>query len=222
MSREDKIQKIGILGGTFDPVHNGHLALVEEAFAGLDLDSLLLIPAAVPPHKRDLLITPLKDRLSMLSFAVSGRDGLYVSDIEAERLGPSFSVDTVAALRAHFGAEVTLFFIVGIDAFVEIQTWKDYQQLPMLADIVVVNRAGTHSPKFAEVVKSRFVGYSLDAEHDCWRGVNGHGVIRSLAMKPVDISSTVVREFVASGRSVGHFLPDAVAEYIHRRRLYLP
>ena len=213
-------QRIGVLGGTFDPVHNGHLALVEAAFAGLGLDSLVLIPAAVPPHKRNLSITPLVHRLAMLKLATAGRKGLYVSGLEAERPGPSFSVDTLSALRTHFGTEVTLFFLVGIDAFIEIQTWKYYQELPLLADLVVVDRAGTQSPRLDEAVNSRFVGYCPDAEHGGWRGPNGLGVIRPLSMEPVDISSTMIRDQIACGHAVVHLLPEAVAKYIQEQHFY--
>lgn len=213
-------QRVGVLGGTFDPVHNGHLALVEAAFAGLDLDSLVLIPAAVPPHKRALAVTPLAHRLAMLRLATADRSGLYVSALEAERPGPSFSVDTLTALRAHLGDEVSLSFLVGIDAFVEIHTWKEYQQLPLLADIVVVDRAGAGAPRLAEAVLGRFVGYCPDREYGGWRGPNGRGVIRALAMEPVNISSTGIRDLVAGDQSIEHLLPAAVAEYIFGWQLY--
>ena len=213
-------QRIAVLGGTFDPFHNGHLALVETAFAGLELDSLILIPAAVPPHKRDLPVTSLDHRLAMLKLATAGRKGVYVSSLEAERPGPSFSIDTLTSLRRHFGSEVTLFFLLGIDAFVEIQTWKDYQQLPLLADLVVVNRAGTHSLQFEDAVRSMFIGYCPDAQSGCWRGPGGLGVIRSLEMAAVDVSSTAIRKLVSCGQSVAHLLPEAVAEYIESRDFY--
>jgi len=215
-------QRVGVLGGTFDPVHNGHLALIEAAFAEFALDSLVLIPAAVPPHKRALAITPLVHRLAMLRLAIAERRGLYVSALEAERPGPSFSVDTLTALRAHLGDEVSLFFLVGIDAFVEIQTWKEYRQLPLLADLVVVDRAGLQSLRLDEAVWSRFVGYCPDVEHGGWRGPNGRGVIRSLAMAPVNVSSTLVRDLVACGQAIAHLLPEAVAAYISDRQMYQP
>ena len=213
-------QRIGVLGGTFDPVHNGHLALIEAAFAGLSLDSLVLVPAAVPPHKRDLAVTNLSHRLAMLSLAVSGRRGLYVSSLEAERPGPSFSVDTLFELRSHFAGDATLFFLVGVDAFLEIQSWKDYRQLPLLAELVVVERAGAHSSRMGDEVRSRFAGYIRDIEHGCWRGSDGLGVIRTLAMGPVDISSTQVRESIGRGHSVDSLLPVGVAEYISTQGLY--
>ncbi len=215
-------QRIGVLGGTFDPVHNGHLALVEAAFAGLDLDSLILVPAAIPPHKRDLVVTPLVHRLTMLRLAIAGRRGVYVTSLEAERPGPSFSVDTLAVLRRHFGSAVKLFFLVGIDAFVEIQSWKEYRQVPLLADLVVVDRGGVHSPRLDEAVPSRFGDYCLDVQHGGWRGANGHGVISPLVMEPVVISSSIVRQRVAGGSSIDSFLPKAVSEFIFSQQLYRP
>ncbi|MDH4320482.1 MAG: nicotinate-nucleotide adenylyltransferase [Desulfobulbaceae bacterium] len=213
-------QRVGVLGGTFDPVHNGHLALVEAAFAALSLDSLILIPAAVPPHKRDLRITPFAHRLAMLELAIAGRNGLFVTDIEAERPGPSFSVDTLAALRSHYGPDLTLFFLVGIDAFLDIQTWKSYRQVPQLADLVVVDRPGARVRELDAAILSRFPGYGPDTPAGCWRGANGHGVIRPLLMEPVDISSTAVRALIVRGEAVTHLLPAAVTGYIFRHHLY--
>ncbi|MDH3392596.1 MAG: nicotinate-nucleotide adenylyltransferase [Desulfobulbaceae bacterium] len=213
-------RRVGVLGGTFDPVHNGHLALVEAAFAGLALDSLILIPAAVPPHKRDLIVTPLAHRLAMLRLAIAGRPGIYVSALESDRPGPSFSVDTLTALRGHLGADVTLFFLVGIDAFVEIQSWKEYQRLPLLAELVVVDRAGSAGERLDDAVLGRFVGYCKDVASGVWRGPADNGVIRSLGMKPVQVSSTDIRNLVASGQKVDHFLPEAVADYIYNQQLY--
>lgn len=213
-------QKVGVLGGTFDPVHNGHLRLVDTAVSGLGLDSLVMIPAATPPHKRDLPVTPLEHRLAMLKHAIAGRQGLYVSGLEAERPGPSFSIDTLSTLRNHFTPEAALFFVVGFDAFVEIHTWKYYQQLPMLADLVVVDRAGAQSLRIGEVVNKRFVGYLPDNEQGVWRGPGGIGVIRYLAMAPVAVSSTKIREMAASGLSLADMVPAAVENYIHTKRLY--
>lgn len=215
-------QRVGVLGGTFDPVHNGHLALVEAAFAGLALDSLVLIPAAVPPHKCTQRVASHAHRLAMLRLAAAEGRSLYVSALEAARPGPSFSVDTLAALRAHLGDAVTLSFLVGIDAFVEIQTWKEYLRLPLLADLVVVDRAGAAVPRLAEAVLSRFVGYCPESGSGCWRGPAGRGVIRSLSMEPVEISSTDIRALVADGQAIDHLLPPAVADYILARRLYFP
>ncbi len=214
-------RRVGVLGGTFDPVHNGHLALVEAAFAALSLDSLILIPAAVPPHKRVLHITSFAHRLAMLELAIAGRRGLYVTRLETERPGPSYSVDPLAALRNHYGPAVTLFFLVGIDAFLEMQTWKSYRQVPQLADLVVVDRPGARVRELDAAILSRFPGYGPDLAGGCWRETNGPGVIRPLVMEPVDISSTAVRELIARGdEAVTGLLPAAVTGYISRHRLY--
>ena len=213
-------QRVGVLGGTFDPVHNGHLAVAEAARRQLELDSLVLIPAAQPPHKSRLHLTPFHHRLAMLRLAVKDRPGLLVSSLEAERPGPSYSVDTLSALREYLGDHVSLFFLVGIDAFVEISTWKCYRQLPLLADIVVVDRPGAESHRLADAVHRAFPGYLADSGQDLWRGPDGLGGIRTLAMAPVDVSSTDVRLLAAAGRSITHLLPPAVAHYIGKHHLY--
>jgi len=213
-------QRVGVLGGTFDPVHNGHLAVAEAACRGLDLDGLLLIPAAVPPHKRELPITPFAHRLTMLRLAVADRAGLYVSSVEADRGGPSFSVDTLVALRGVLGRDVSLFFLVGIDAFGEISTWKEYLRLPLLAELVVVDRPAMGSPRLDEAVRRQFPDYLFDSARAAWLESRGSGVIRPLTMAPLAVSSTQVRQLVAAGKPVSSLVPAPVVDYIRGHHLY--
>ncbi len=213
--------RIGVLGGTFDPVHNGHLAVADAALAGLALDRLLLIPAAMPPHKQSLPVTPFNHRLAMLRLAAAGRPGLLVSDLEAGRLGPSFSVDTLLALRGHFGEGVTLFFLVGIDAFAEIASWHRYSELPRLAELVVVDRPDAAPLRCGDAVRRQFPAYSRRGGESPWRGPVG-GVIRTLTMTPVAVSSTLVREVAAGNASLASLVPSKVADYIRHHSLYRP
>ena len=141
-------QKIGLLGGTFDPVHNGHLAVANHVQLALKLDSILFIPAALPPHKpghddgRE--ISSFIHRLTMLEKAIVKNSSFAVSDIEGKRSSPSYSIDTIKILISQIGKQADLFFIIGLDAFLEIDTWKHYKDLPDLVNFVVISRA-THS-----------------------------------------------------------------------------
>ena len=133
-------RRVGILGGTFDPVHNGHLAIAEAVRQALALSGLLFIPAFLPPHKPTYTISPFVQRAAMLELAVVDRPGFFVSLLEAEREGPSYSIDTLRTLRQTLGEEVHLFFIIGMDAFAEIHTWKANRELLDQASFVVMGR----------------------------------------------------------------------------------
>ena len=129
-----------MLGGTFDPVHTGHLAIADTAAAQFALDSVLFIPASLPPHKQDYTVSSFEDRAAMLESALSKRPGFFISRLEADRTGPSYSIDTLAELRQQLGNEVNLYFIIGMDAFAEIVTWKEYDRLLDFAHFIVVDR----------------------------------------------------------------------------------
>ena len=212
-------RKVGLLGGTFDPVHLGHLALAHTARRELSLDSILFMPAAVPPHKQGSACAPMADRLAMLRLAVQEDSFFHVSSLEAERSGPSYSVDTLSQLRTLMPG-VVFFFIIGIDAFAEITTWKEYRELFMLTDFVVAGRPPQDVDLVANVLDRAHPGYAFDALQGVWRHPKVPARIHLLAMEPVELSSTDIRRRLAEGKAVSNMVPPAVEEYISTSGLY--
>jgi len=212
--------RVGIFGGTFDPVHNAHLAIAEAVRQAMALSGLLFVPAFLPPHKPTYAISAFEHRAAMLALAVAGHPAFAVSRLEAEREGPSFSIDTLKALRALLGPEAELFFIIGMDAFAEIHTWKAYRQLLDHASFVVIGRPDHCQQSCGQTVQADFPGYLFNKALGCWQGEVGQGAIYPLAMVPMEISSTRIREAVRQGRPISHLVPTAVADYIAVHRLY--
>ena len=218
------LQKIGILGGTFNPVHYGHLAAAEEVRDRLKLDRVLFIPSNFPPHKQDESVPSALQRMEMVRLATSGNAHFEPSDIEIKRGGTSYTIDTIKALQlAYPGAE--LYFITGLDTFLEIQTWHEWAQLLTLCRFVVLSRPGY---RFADLMKIDFVKSAEKELAGLDRGDLLHGVIRSpafticLEMIPLyDISSTDIRKRVKEGLSIKYLLPETVEIYIIKKRLYV-
>jgi len=210
--------KTGILGGTFNPIHLAHLRIAEEVREACGLDEVLFIPAAIPPHKPELA-APFADRLAMVEAAIADHPHFRVSDLEARRSGKSFSVDTLELLRANDPAGER-FFIVGLDSFRDIATWKDYNRIFTLAHLVVTARPGVDLPDpvaaLPVAVRSEFC---YDAQLKKLRHRCGNVVI-FLEETRLDISSTLIRGKVASGASIRYLVPPAVATYIAAHDLY--
>jgi nicotinate-nucleotide adenylyltransferase len=212
------MQRIGLFGGTFDPVHNGHLAAGRAALSQLHLDQLIYIPAPSPPHKQDVSITSFYHRLAMLERAIGDKKGFSVSPIEAERHGPSYTIDTLSIIRRRFESDVIFFYVIGLDAFAEICTWKHYQQLLREVSFVVIDRPSHDNVTCERIVLTELHGYTCTGE-GTWTHKNG-SVIYRLAMEPVDVSSTVVRMLLQEGKSVDGLVPERVIEYLQENRLY--
>ncbi len=208
--------KIGILGGTFDPVHYGHLTAALTVRKRFELDEVLLLPAARPPHKGGSPITPFRERLVMLELAVAGQPGLSPCALEGERPGPSFTIDTLRALRR---GKARLYFIIGLDAFADIHTWKEYDLLPDEAHLVVLNRPGGLIPA-AEYIREFFPAFSTVDDGKSWQAAGVAGKIYVPAMEANAVSSSMLRRAVAAGRDIRAFTPAAVAEYIVNNQLY--
>jgi nicotinate-nucleotide adenylyltransferase len=217
--------RVGIFGGTFDPVHFGHLRCVEEAREALGLQRVLLIPAADPPHKRGRSITPARHRLAMLRRAVRDHPPFRVSTVEIDRAGPSFTIDTLRQLAAsHPRWELTL--LMGLDAFAEIHTWKEHGALFDAVDIGVLSRplAGARQSKSAPdrlallpvAVRGHF---RYAARQGVLVNRKGNRVL-FLSVSALDISATDIRDRVRNERSIRFLLPPAVERYIERERLY--
>ncbi len=197
---------LGIFGGTFDPVHNGHLAVAEAVQSALALDCVLFVPVADPPHKRNRALTPAEDRWRMVKLAVANRPGFAVSRVDIDRAGPQYSVDTVQLLQREFsvGAGET-FFIIGADALAGIPHWHNPQTLVERCRLVAVHRPG--------------VKPSIDALLAALPQLRSR--LLWVEMPPVPISATEIRRRVARGEAISRLVPAAVADYIARHRLYL-
>jgi nicotinate-nucleotide adenylyltransferase len=186
---------IGLLGGSFDPVHNGHLIIGQVAAETLALDALRFVPAREQPFKIGRHGASAADRAAMLRLAVADTPGLSIEPIELDRPGPSYTVDTLRALHAREpGTELVL--LLGADAAADLPAWHQAAEIPRLARVVVFARAGSAVP-------------SLPA-------ISG-----AVPVPAIDISATAIRQRVREGRSIRHWVPDAVAEYVRLHRLYL-
>jgi nicotinate-nucleotide adenylyltransferase len=211
------MKKIGLFGGTFDPVHNGHLAVGRAALRQLGLDTLYFIPASLPPHKSDQLITPFSHRAAMLRLAVQGEPRFVVSDIEGLRNGPSYTIDTLLQFRQNLGPEADFFFIIGLDAFADITTWKKYRELLNRASFVVIDRPSHACQSVAQVVGRCFPDYQ-EEDRGIWSKA-GRRRIYALAMDPVPVSSSMIRDRLRRGESIGDLTPAGVVDYLQRNRL---
>ena len=193
----------GILGGTFDPIHHGHLAIAEDARETLGLERVIFIPAATPPHKPGRPVTPAADRLAMVHLAIAGNPFFSVSDTEMARGGASYTVDTLEALRREGLVEPWL--IMSAETLAQFGAWRSPERILDLARLAVVPRAG-HEVLDSAWLEARF------------RGRGGRASFLSGPLLP--ISGSVVRRRAAVGRSVRYLVPDTVAAYIAEHRLY--
>jgi nicotinate-nucleotide adenylyltransferase len=212
--------RLGLFGGTFNPIHLGHLRAgveVQERFA---LDRVLYLPAAVPPHKATPELLASAHRLKMVRLAVGGQSRLKASDAEIKRSGKSYSIQTVRHFHRAFPQGVELFFILGLDAFLEIPTWKEYRQLFGLCHFIVLDRHGfsrRRLPEFLfEEISPEFV--PIPREHR-FLHPSGHSVYWA-AITRLDISSTLIRGLRSQGKAISYLVPEAVGEYIEIKRLY--
>ena len=198
--------KLGVLGGTFDPVHRGHLMMAEEARKRLDLARVLLVPAGRPMSKPGRRVTAARHRLAMLRLAAAGLPWLEVSAMEIERPGPSYTVDTIAALRTQYGPAGEIFFILGWDSLAQLPGWHEPARLVRLCRLVAVPRPGQVRP-------------DLGALERAIPGVSERVVF--LDRPCVDISASAIREAVGRGDPVEHLVPEKVAAYIREHKLYI-
>jgi nicotinate-nucleotide adenylyltransferase len=194
----------GVFGGTFDPIHLAHLAIAEAARDAFALRRVLFVVAARPPHKPGVAITPAEDRLAMVQAAIAGNAAFEVSRIEIDRDGPSYTVDTLAALRAREPDE-PLALILSAESYAELPTWRDPARILELADVIVVPRDG-YPDADEGLIAARFPG--------------APAAIGFLDGPRMRLSASEIRDRAAAGRSVRYLVPDAVATYIGDHGLY--
>lgn len=198
---------IGIMGGTFDPIHYGHLRAAEEVRQGFGLERVVFVPSGRPPHKPISEVTPPEHRYLMAQLATADHPHFEVSRMEIDRDGPSYTLDTLKALRQVYGEEKDIYFITGLDAVLETPTWKSFTELFELADFIAVTRPG----------------YDLSALISL-KQVLGETLFKKIHPFPVTllaIASSEIRRKLRERESVRYLIPDAVASYAEKERLYV-
>jgi len=195
----DKNPGIGLFGGTFDPIHIGHLITAEEVRDLFGLDEIVFTPSNRSPHKPDRPMASARDRYEMVALATKSNPYFSVDDIELVRGGTSYTVDTVREFRERRGDEVSLHLVIGADLMLDLESWKDPDQLLALVTIIVMSRPGYDLRQVPEPFRGRF---------------------EVARVSHIDISSTMIRQRVLEGRSVRYLVPDAVEAYISAKELY--
>jgi nicotinate-nucleotide adenylyltransferase len=204
--RSESATKIGVLGGTFDPIHNGHLGIADAACRELGLARVLFVPARDPWLKGRGDVTPSRDRFEMIKLAITGNPRYKISRVDLQREGPSYTVDTLSDLRRKLGAAAELYFILGMDAIEDLPEWREPERIVQMCQLVVAKRPGV------DII-------DLNALEARLPGISGRVVVIDNDL--YDINSTGIRRLVAAGRSISGLVPDAVARYIRENGLYV-
>lgn len=199
------MKKIGILGGTFNPIHNGHIALAKKALKEFGLETVIFVPTGLPPHKSDRGLASKKDRMKMVRLAVKGHKKLGVSHIEIDRKGYSYAVDTFKKLKKRFGTS-KLYYIMGLDSINSILSWKKPLDLFKLCHFLIATRPGSRLRTFRRIMK--FPPISLNKDK-----------VELFELK-MGVSSSDIREKVKKARSIDRMVPKSVLEHIKRKGLY--
>ena len=217
--------RLGILGGTFDPLHWGHLFIAEETRDLFNLDSVLFIPAKIPPHKIGKTISSETHRLEMLNQVIQDHEAFDFSDMEFNRPGPSYTVETLKEVQRQ-NPEAELYFIMGQDSFLEIETWYQYQELFSLCRLVVVRRPGTAKIEitdYSKGVQNTLQGHLIRVEDPLKfskKHLKSDWKVCLLMISGMLISASEIRQRVLMGRTIRYLVPEAVRQYISRQNLY--
>ena len=211
--------KLGILGGTFDPVHLGHLRTAEEIGQELNLEKVYLIPSASPPHKTSNPLTPFHHRLAMTRLAVADSPLLEAMDLEGRRPGHSYSIETLKEFHNIFCPDPELFFILGTDAFLEIKTWKEYRNLFDHAHFVIIQRGGYRAENLEPFLFNVCEGVKNTRNPDVFIAPSGKTIMIMISTL-IDISSTSIRQMVAEDKSIHFLVLESVRDYILQKGLY--
>jgi nicotinate-nucleotide adenylyltransferase len=213
--------KWGLLGGTFDPIHIGHLRCASEVREIFDLNRIVFVPAARPPHKLDAAITPFHHREQMIRLAIEGNPDFSFSDVENRRENTSYSVETVEYVLDKYRLEkLELYFLLGQDAFHAIRTWKDWQRLLLMCNFAVMTRPGYTHQGLDEILTPEFASrFTYDEEIRGFRGPTGH-MISFREVTFLDIASSNIRKRTREERDIRYLVPEEVRHYIAKNALY--
>ena len=211
-------KRIGLFGGTFNPIHLGHLRGAEEIREAFHLDEVIFIPSSIPPHKGTEKVIEATHRLEMVRLATSNNSHFSTSDLELLRSGKSYSIDTIRFFWER--RQNALFFILGKDAFVEIETWKEFQNLFSLCHVIVMARPGFQKNASPPSLPDALIpNFRYNPEEKAWIHLSGHRLyFKEISF--LDISSTKVRELIKKGESVRYLIPGEVEAYIQKLGLY--
>jgi len=217
--------RVGLLGGTFNPVHNGHLAIARQTREALQLERVVLIPTGDPPHKPLEHLAPAKDRYEMVRLAIGSDPSLSISDVDVRRSGKSYSIETVRLLQQQFGRETTLYFLIGLDAFLELPTWRDPETLLTLCSFVVISRPGLSFQALSTLPLIPRLPQASLVDLDAGRSVRldtalGQQSLICLRLPPSDVSASEIRAKIAQRISTANLLPPAVESYILQHHIY--
>jgi nicotinate-nucleotide adenylyltransferase len=209
--------RIGLFGGTFDPIHYGHLRLAESALAECGLDRIVFIPAAMPPHKAASELTPFHHRVEMLRLAVGNRTEFECSVVEAQLPVPTYTVETLRNFRRQCAPDTDFYFLTGLDAFLEIQTWKEYNRLLAMASFVVSEREREKLAPLKTQLAGE-LGYSTTPH--MWISSDDRLPVYFLTQAPIAVSSSIIRRKIRMGEPINDMVPEAVYRYIRANQLY--
>ncbi len=210
---------VGILGGTFNPIHYGHLRMAQELADGLGMDEVRFIPSANPPHKDDVMVSA-EHRAAMVKLAIADNPKFAIDELELSRDGASYTIDTLISLRATLGNNTALCLMMGSDAFVKLNTWHRWQELLDYAHIILVQRPDNakQQPPLPKEVQALLEAHYTEQISDLSK--ESAGLINMQAISAQDISATQIRDAVKHGQSVKYLLPNEVIEYIVKHQLY--
>jgi len=219
--------RIGLFGGTFNPIHFGHLRTVLEVRERFGLSRVYLIPSALPPHKSQIGIASPSDRLEMIRRAVENDPDFVVSDVELMRTGPSYTIDTLSFFASVMPETAPHFLIIGLDAFLDLHTWKDFMGILSRTPLIVMGRPGAnHRGQFqdmpiavADYLDVLIPGYQYDRQQSVFVHPEFQSVYL-IGVTSLDISSSAIRSLVRKGRSIRFLVPETVSEFISSKGLY--
>jgi nicotinate-nucleotide adenylyltransferase len=212
--------KWGLFGGTFDPIHFGHLRAAEEIMEIFQLNRIIFVPSSRPPHKLEAEITSFYHREQMVRMSIEGNVNFSFSEVENLRAGKSYSVETVEYILNKYMENLELYFIVGQDAFEAITTWKEWEKLLLLCNFAVMTRPGYINEGLDNILTNEFAAqFVYDKEVDGFKGPTGHAIyFRNTTF--LDISSSRIRTMFKTGKSLRYLAPDNVRQYIAKNGLY--